>query len=100
MMNREVDTYQLILERRVAKFIVNLPKKHRTQVKSYILALQEAPIPHDSKLLKGYEPYRRGDCGEYRIIYRLDEATKIIYVVIVGKRNGGEVYKNLKGVLG
>ena len=97
-MNRDMGIYQLIIERRVAKFIANLPKKHRAQVKNYILALQETTIPHDSKLLKNYEPYRRGDCGEYRVIYRLDESNKIVYVVIVGKRNGGEVYKNLNGV--
>ncbi len=97
-MNR--DKYQLILERRVAKFIGGLPKKHQEQVKKYILALQETPIPHDSKTLKNHEPYRRGDCGEYRLIYRLDESNKTVYVVIGGKRNGGEVYKNLKGILG
>ena len=46
-----------------------------------------------------YEPYRRGDCGEYRIIYRLDEDAKTVYVILVGKRNGGEVYKFLNNIL-
>jgi len=91
--------YQISLEKRVIKFIKNLPPKHQSQVKKYILSFQETPIPHDSKILKGYEPYRRGDCGEYRIIYRLDEDAKTVYVILVGKRNGGEVYKFLNNIL-
>ena len=91
--------YQISLEKRVIKFIKNLPPKHQSQVKKYILSFQETPIPHDSKILKGYEPYRRGDCGEYRIIYRLDEDAKTVYVILVGKINGGEVYKFLKNIL-
>ena len=91
--------YQISLEKRVIKFIKNLPPKHQSQVKKYILSFKETPIPHDSKILKGYEPYRRGDCGEYRIIHRLDEDAKTVYVILVGKRNGGEVYKFLNNIL-
>jgi mRNA interferase RelE/StbE len=87
------------LEKKVIKFIKNLPPKHQLQVKKYILSFQETPIPHDSKKLKGYEPYRRGDCGEYRIIYRIDEETQTVYIILVGKRNGGEVYKFLNNIL-
>jgi mRNA interferase RelE/StbE len=46
-----------------------------------------------------YEPYRRGDCGEYRVVYRLDAKTETVYVLLVGKRNGGEVYRQLKKIL-
>lgn len=91
--------YQISLEKRVIKFIKNLPPKHQSQVKKYILSFKETPIPHDSKILKGYEPYRRGDCGEYRIIYRLDKDSKTVYVILVGKRNGGEVYRFLNNIL-
>lgn len=92
--------YTLILEKKVIKFIKILPKKHQAQIKKYILNLQNVPVPNDSQMLKNYEPYRRGDSGEYRIVYRVDESIKTIYVILVGKRNGGEVYKTLKGVLG
>lgn len=93
------NSYQISLEKRVIKFIKNLPPKHQSQIKNYILNFQETPIPHDSKILKGYESYRRGDCGEYRVIYRLDEDAKTVYVILVGKRNGGEVYKFLNNIL-
>ena len=91
--------YQIIVERKVEKFIKKLPPKHQVQVKKYILNLQENPIPHDSKLLKNYELIRRGDSGEYRIIYTVDEKIKTVYVILVGKRNGEEVYRILKNLL-
>lgn len=90
--------YEIILDRKVIKFIQTLPQKHQRQIKTYILNLQEEPKPHDSQILKDYEPYRRGDCGEYRIVYRIDDS-RTIYVLLVGKRNGGEVYQQLKNLL-
>jgi mRNA interferase RelE/StbE len=88
--------YKIILEKRVLKFIEKTPKKHQEQIKKYILGFQENPNPHDSKNIQTYDPYRRGDSGEYRIVYRVDEVDKKIFVILVGKRNGGEVYRVLK----
>lgn len=90
--------YKIILDRRVIKTIQKFPPKHRMQIKNQIIHLQEEAIPHDSQTLKGYEPYRRCDCGEYRIVYRLDSQTDTVYVLLVGKRNGEEVYKQLKNL--
>ena len=91
--------YQIVFDKRVIKFIQTLPPKHQRQVKNYILAFQELPKPHDSQTLKEYEPYRRGDCGEYRVVYRLSEPKKQVYILLVGKRNGGDVYQQLKKLL-
>ena len=91
--------YQIMFDKKVIKFIQTLPIKHQRQLKTYILNLQEEPRPHDSKFLKDYEPYRRSDCGEYRIVYRIEEPTKTVYIILVGKRNGGEVYQQLKNLL-
>ena len=91
--------YKIILDRRAIKAIKKFPIKHQSQIKKYILNFQNEQIPHDSEEIKGYAPYRRGDCGEYRIIYRLDTKTETVYVLLVGKRNGDEVYKQLKKLL-
>lgn len=88
----------VIIERRVVKFIKNLPLKHQEQVKKYILNLQDNPFPNDSKKLKGFEHLLRGDCGEYRIVFRVDMQKKSVYVLLVGKRNGDEVYRVLKEI--
>ena len=91
--------YTIILDKRVIKIIQSLPPKHQGQVKKYILSFQDDPKPPDSETLKRYEPYRRGDGGEYRVVYRLDAKTETVYVLLVGKRNGGEVYRQLKKLL-
>lgn len=87
----EIDT-----KSRATKFIKTLPKKHRRQIKDYILKFQKQPVPHDSKHLTGYKPYMRADCGEYRIIYRFDNKKDLVTIVLIGKRNGDEVYKRFK----
>ena len=89
--------FNILLEKRPAKFINDLPPKHREQIKKYIVGLKEDPRPHDSETLSGYEPYRRSSCGEYRIIYRIDNNS--VCIILVGKRNGGEVYRKLKKLL-
>jgi len=76
------------------KFIKKLPPKQYRQVVSTIFNLRENQTPHDSKQLIGYPEYHRADIGEYRIIYRFD--TEILYIVIVGKRNDDEVYRQFK----
>lgn len=89
---------KIILEKRVVKFIKGLPLKHQKQVKNYILGLEENPFPNDSKKLKGFEHLLRGDCGEYRIVFRFNAPEQFLYVILVGKRNGDEVYRILKDI--
>lgn len=84
------------LKPKVIKFIKTLPKKHAQQVKNSILSLENNPIPHDAKKLKGYKDYLRIDVGEYRVIYRYDTNKKVITIMIAGHRNDGKVYKIAK----
>ena len=90
----------LDLKPKAKKFIKLLPLKHKRQIKDKILSLQNNPIPHDVKKLLGYENYSRIDVGEYRIVYRYDEKKDLITIVLVGKRNDGEIYRIAKRVLG
>lgn len=80
------------------KFITELPGKQCGQVCKKILGLTENPEPNDSESLKGEEYKKAGlmraDVGEYRIIYR-DDASRV-EVLLVGNRNDGRVYKDLK----
>jgi mRNA interferase RelE/StbE len=81
------------LSRQASKFIKTLPLKQAKQIAVKIVELRNNPYPHDSILLKGY-PYRRTDIGEYRIIYHVE--AEILQILIIGKRNDDEVYKQLK----
>jgi mRNA interferase RelE/StbE len=87
------------LKPRAKKFILTLPPKHKRQVKDSILALQSNPMPQDAKKLQGYEDFIRVDIGEYRIIYKHDEAKNLLTVVLVGRRNDDSIYRIAKRAL-
>lgn len=78
---------------RAEKFLRKLQPKHGGQLARKIEALCENPYPQDSQQLRGY-PALRVDSGEYRIIYRVTNLW--LFVLIVGKRNDSEVYKELR----
>ena len=78
---------------RAEKFLRKLPKKHGGQIGRKIKELLENPYPPDMQRLHGY-PALRVDSGEYRIIYQVTDTW--IFVLIVGKRNDSEVYKDLR----
>lgn len=84
---------KLDVTKQATRFFRPLPAKQYRQIFNKILALMEDPEPSDSSPLVGY-PYRRADVGEYRVIYRVEE--DCLKVVLVGKRNDDEVYRQLK----
>ncbi|EQD70288.1 addiction module toxin, RelE, partial [mine drainage metagenome] len=75
------------------KFLELLPGKQYKQVVSAVFGLLKNPEPNDSKKLSGY-PYFRIDVGEYRVIYDFDDT--LVRVLVSGKRNDDEVYRELK----
>ncbi|MBE9009964.1 type II toxin-antitoxin system RelE/ParE family toxin [Pseudanabaenaceae cyanobacterium LEGE 13415] len=83
----------------VLEFIKGLQPKITAQIAKKILALNIDPLPADSKELKGYSGYYRVDSGEYRIVYRFDSEEDLVQIVLVGKRNDDEVYKQLRRLL-
>ncbi|MEJ6485029.1 type II toxin-antitoxin system RelE/ParE family toxin [Nostoc punctiforme UO1] len=89
------ERYNLRIAKTAEKDLLDLQAKFYKQVVSKILSLQGNSRPQDCKALKGYESGYRVDQGEYRILYTIDEESKLIDVFRVGKRNDGEVYKNL-----
>ena len=83
------------ISKRAEKFIRTLPAKQKRQITGKILDLRTNAEPHDSSKLKGYEHYRRADIGEYRIVYFVRDSVLLV-VLLVGKRNDDDVYKQLK----
>jgi mRNA interferase RelE/StbE len=84
---------KLAIEKTVLKDLLDLPPKQYRQVVSAVFDLLADPHPHYAKQLKG-SPYRRIAVGEYRVVYRADDAC--VYVVVCGKRNDSEVYARLE----
>ena len=76
------------------KFLKKRPEKHQKQIALKINEIRRGGGSHDSKKLKG-SPYLRADVGEYRLIYEIEENV-LLLVVLIGKRNDGDVYKKLE----
>lgn len=80
----------------VLDFLKGLQPKIAAQLAKKVLALNIDPLPPDSKELKGYSDLFRVDSGEYRIVYRYLIQDDLVTILLVGKRNDDEVYKQLK----
>ena len=87
--------YALRVAKTAEKDLNKLQSKQFVQVAKKIFSLQGNPKPQDCKELKGYPGGYRVDQGEYRILYTIDEDSKTIDIFRIGKRNDGEVYRNL-----
>lgn len=68
-----------------------LDAKQYRQIGRKVLSLLLEPYPHDSKALVGCPEFFRVDCGEYRIIYKVEKDT--VKLTLIGLRNDGDVYK-------
>lgn len=84
----------------VLDFLKGLQPKIVAQIAKKVMSLSIDPFPVDYKELTGYSGYYRVDSGEYRIVYLFDPDLDLVKVILVGKRNDDEVYKQLKRLLG
>jgi mRNA-degrading endonuclease RelE of RelBE toxin-antitoxin system len=84
----------------VLDFLRRLPPKIQAPIARKIFALADDPTPKDSETLRGYPDLRRVDCGEFHIVYRVDEAADRVLIVLVDKRNDDEVCKRLRRLQG
>ena len=77
--------YKVEIKRSAVKEIERLPCKEIKIVLDKIKALADDPRPCDCKKLSGQEKYRVR-CGNYRILYLIEDDVLIVYVVKVGHR--------------
>ena len=82
--------YSVEIKKSAAKEIHKLPSKEIKKVLAKIELLSENPRPQDCVKLSGEEKYRIR-CGDYRILYTIEDNVLIVYVVKVGHRK--DVYK-------
>lgn len=85
---------KLDLSKQAMSFVSTLDPKRFRQVMKSVLSLLEEPYPHDAARLKSFDDLYRVHCGEYRIIYGVVGDT--VEVLMIGKRNDDEVYRELR----
>ena len=84
-----MESYRLEVKRSAAKEIGDLPKADCQRVVAKIQRLASNPRPNGCEKLSGAEKYRIRQ-GDYRILYEIDDSTKLVTIVKVGNRR--EIY--------
>ena len=82
--------YRIEIKSSAVKEIKKLPTSDLKKVLAKIESLAENPRPHDSVKLSGEEKYRIRS-GDYRILYMIEDAVLVVYVVKIGHRK--DIYK-------
>lgn len=85
-----MEKYKIEFKRSASKEIRALPSKEIKKILAKINALAENPRPPDNIKLSGEDKYRVR-CGDYRILYAVEDKILIVYIVKVGHRR--EVYR-------
>ncbi len=75
--------YKVEIKRAAVKEIESLPRKDILSVLEKIRSLANDPRSGDGKKLSGQEKYRIR-CGNYQILYLIENDVLIVYVVKVG----------------
>lgn len=77
--------YRVEIKKSAVKEIEHLPRRDIKAVLEKIESLSDNPRPHDCKKLSTQEKYRVR-CGNYRILYSIEDDILIVFVVKVGHR--------------
>ena len=85
-------SYRIIIERKAQKESEKVPRIHREAIDKAILSLSSNPRPHNALKLTDMEGYRLR-IGAYRILYTIDDETKVVVVYRI-KIRGESTYKD------
>ena len=85
-----MEKYRIEFKRSAVKEIERLPRKDKQAILEKVAALAQHPRPHDCKKLSAEEKYRVR-CGNYRILYAIEEDALVVYIVKIGHRKDVEV---------
>jgi mRNA interferase RelE/StbE len=88
-----VAVYTVEARPRVRKAFRQLDPQVRKDVLAKMRVLTTDPRPVGVKPLRGHSPWLRVRAGDYRIIYAVDDAARVVTVASVGHRR--EVYRDL-----
>jgi mRNA interferase RelE/StbE len=88
-----VAAYTVEVRPAVRKALRKLNADVRKDVLAVMRGLAEDPRPPGVRALQGHRPYLRVRSGDYRVIYAVDDAARLVTVAVVGHRR--DVYRNL-----
>lgn len=84
--------YKVLIDARAAKQLEKLPKSAVERIDAAIAALSDTPRPTGVKMLQGkLKPGWRVRVGNYRVLYRIDDAAGDVTIFDIGHRR--EIYR-------
>jgi mRNA interferase RelE/StbE len=85
--------YRVEFNKNYLKDLEKIPIRARKQIQKEVTALASEPRPDGCKKLQGANspPLYRVRCGDYRIIYTINDSVLLILVIAVGHRK--EIYR-------
>ena len=84
-------SYRLLLSKPAVKALRELTSSVNFRVAAAIDGLRDEPRPQGCKKLQGTEELWRIRIGDYRVLYAIDDAIRIVDVRRIGHR--GDVYR-------
>ncbi len=78
--------YQILFNKKYLKELKRVPKSDRLKIKEKVIGLAENPRPQGCKKLQGIHSKYRIRCGDYRIVYTIEDHKLFIHVIDVGHR--------------
>jgi mRNA interferase RelE/StbE len=86
-----VNSYTVEVKPLARKELEALPDNVLSRVVAKLEALAETPRPAGCKKLKGYRDHWRVRAGDWRVVYIVDDAAKVVSVTRIAHRR--EVYE-------
>ena len=85
-----MESYNLRVKPSALRELERVPKRVRARLVAKIKALAETPRPVGCQKLAGSDAYRLRQ-SDYRVVYTIDDETRVIRVMKIGHRR--EVYR-------
>jgi mRNA interferase RelE/StbE len=89
--------YRVEVERAVAKEIARLHPEIQRRITTALLALESESRPVDCQKLAGEDELYRIRVGDYRIVYSIGDAGRVVIVLVASHRR--DVYRNLQLIM-
>ena len=83
--------YGILIRPSALKELRRVPARDSLRIQSRVDALARDPRPHGSEKMAGGEREYRLRVGDYRVIYSVDDAARLVTIQKVGHR--GDVYR-------
>lgn len=84
--------YKVLLKPSAVKDVEDIDRRiDRDRISKRMQELAENPRPYGSEKLEGFESMYRIRQGDYRVVYEIDDAERIVFVIKVRHRK--DVYR-------